>query len=125
MDSTALHRIQEAKLKRLEELEVQAATQGNATPPHILTERDGLRAELGFIDVVLNPQLGSETKRALRRFDQLDLVVNVVAGLVQRVSAMEKNQVADAAQRRIRQQVLNAWLFVISIGVLYLVFRGM
>jgi hypothetical protein len=123
MDNGALQRIQEAKLKRLEELEVQAAMHGSTAPPHIITERDALRSELGFLDVALNPQLSSETKRALRRFDQLELVVNVVAGLVQRVSAMEQRDLANGKQRWVRQQVLNAWLAAISVGVLYLIFR--
>lgn len=123
MDSTALHRIQGAKLRRLEELEVQAAARGANTPPEVLTERDALRIELGIIDAALNPQIGSETKRALRRFDQLDLVVNVVAGVVQRLSTLEQRIDQDSSQRWVRQQILNAWLALITIGVLYLILR--
>lgn len=125
MDSDALRRIQEAKIRRLEVLEEQAASLGGTAPPHIITERDTLRAELGFIDALTNPPIGAETRRAMKRFDQLDLVVNVVAGLVQRVSTMEASYKSDAAQRLIRQHILNAWLAIITIGVLYLVFRGM
>lgn len=123
MDNGALQRIQEAKMRRLEELEVQAAGFGTSAPPHIVTERDALRGELGFLDAVTNPPIGAETRRAMKRFDQLELVVNVVAGLVQRVSAMEQSHAADARQRWIRQQVVNAWMAAISIGILYLIFR--
>lgn len=123
MDNDALKRIHDAKLKRLEELEVQAATHGTLAPPHIINERDSLRAELGFIDAATNPPIDAQTKRVLKRFDQLELVVNVVAGLVQRVTTMEQAYQRDAAQRTIRQHVLNAWLAVITIGVLYLVLR--
>jgi hypothetical protein len=72
---------------------------------------------------VLNPQFGSETKRALRRFDQLELVVNVVAGLVQRLTLLEQRIDRDGGQRWVRQQILNAWLALITIGVLYLILR--
>jgi hypothetical protein len=97
MDSNALQRIQEAKIRRLEELEVQAAARGNNAPPEVLTERDALRAELGFIDVV--------------------------AGLVQRLTLLEQRIDRDGGQRWVRQQILNAWLALITIGVLYLILR--
>lgn len=125
MDSTALQRIQQAKLDRLEELEVQAAMHGNSAPPHILTERDALRTDLDLIGAVTDPPIGADLRRALRRYDQLDFNLNVTAGLVQRVTKIEEALTRDAAQRPIRQWILNGWLFAISIGILYLVIRGL
>lgn len=123
MDSNALQRIQEAKLRRLEELEVQAATHGTTAPPHIITERDALRTDLDLIGAVTDPPIGADLRRALRRYDQLDFNLNVTAGLVQRVTKIEEALTRDAAQRPLRQWILNGWLCIISIGVLYLIFR--
>lgn len=122
MRDEALSRIRTAKLRRLEIIEEQIAMVGEIhAEPAQLTERDDLKKQLGLADAVLNSGLDDETRRLFRRYDQADLNIAVLSNIVQRVSALEEWITFDRTSRVTRQRVLNAWLLLISIGVLLLI----
>jgi hypothetical protein len=59
-------RIREAQRRRLEALELQAATHGIDTPPHVATEIEDLRGQLAGVAVV-EPLNDEERHRATMR----------------------------------------------------------
>lgn len=121
MRDETLQRIREMKLRRLEILEEQIAAKGEYdSPPQMLTERDDLKKQLGLADAVLNSGLDDETRKIFRRYDQADLNIAVLSNVVQRVTSLEEWIAVDRAMRGPRQRVLNAWLLLISVGMLLL-----
>lgn len=127
MSDRATHaaQLREVKQRRLEALEIQAAELGNATPPHITTEMEQIKAGLIALTVAEVPEIQEDVKRVLRRYDQLDLVVQTLAGVVVRLTQQEQRSERDGAERIRRQTVLNAWLALLSLGVFYLIIRSL
>lgn len=124
MRDEALQRIRSLKLRRLEEIEIQIAGLGEYdADAKLLIERDDLKKQLGLADAVLNSGLDDETRRLFRRYDQADLNIAVLSNVVQRVSALEEWIGFDRGSREGRQRVLNAWLFLLSAGLLIILGR--
>lgn len=119
MRDEVLQRIREMKLRRLEILEEQIAAVGEPyAKPQELIERDDLKKFLGFSSAVVEGGLSEEDRKLFRRYDQVDLNISVLSGLVQRVTSLEEWIAVDRALRPGRQRVLNAWLFLVSAGLL-------
>lgn len=121
MRDEVLQRIREAKLRRLEILEEQIASVGEAyAEPQQRIERDDLKKFLGLSAAVVDGGLSEEDRRLFRRYDQADLNIAVLSNVVQRVTSLEEWIAVDRALRPARQRVLNAWLLLISIALLVL-----
>ena len=121
MRDEVLQRIREAKLRRLEILEEQIASVGEAyAEPQQRIERDDLKKFLGLSAAVVDGGLSEEDRRLFRRYDQADLNIAVLSNVVQRVTSLEEWIAVDRALRPARQRVLNAWLLLISIALLLL-----
>jgi hypothetical protein len=101
------------ELRRLAELEKQAALRGPQTEPAVLVEIQDLRHKYG-----------TSTSRFVRppggrdRTIDFDFLMNTVSAALQRVAAIEKHQEQDGKARNTRQLVLNIWLGAISMGVI-------
>lgn len=121
MRDEVLQRIREAKLRRLEILEEQIASVGEAyAEPQQRIERDDLKKFLGLSAAVVDGGLSEEDRRLFRRYDQADLNIAVLSNVVQRVTSLEEWIAVDRALRPARQRVLNAWLLLISVALLVL-----
>ena len=124
MRDEVLQRIREAKLRRLEILEEQIASVGEAyAEPQQRIERDDLKKFLGLSAAVVDGGLSEEDRRLFRRYDQADLNIAVLSNVVQRVTSLEEWIAVDRALRPARQRVLNAWLLLISAGMLIILGR--
>lgn len=101
------------ELRRLGELEKQAALYGPQTEPAVLVEIQDLRHKHG-----LSAGRRIRTDRTREAIDY-DFLMNVVAAALQRLTGVEETQKNDGAQRGARQMVLNVWLGIISAGVIF------
>jgi hypothetical protein len=118
----ALQKIREAKLRRLEILEEQIAARGEYdADPKLTIERDDLKKALGLVDAVSNGGIDEETRKVLRRYDQVDLNISVLSNLVMRVTALEEWIGFDRTTRGKRQKVLDLWLGALTVLLLALV----
>lgn len=101
--------IAQIELRRLAELEKQAATYGPSTEPAVLIEIQELRHKHGT-----SP--GRFVRPAGQRDKQIDVdyLVNMVAGMFRRLIAIEDRNTKEDATRPRRQMVLNIWLGAIS-----------
>ena len=121
MRDEVLQRIREAKLRRLEILEEQIASVGEAyAEPQQRIERDDLKKFLGLSAAVVDGGLSEDDRKLFRRYDQADLNIAVLSNVVQRVTSLEEWIAVDRALRPARQRVLNAWLLLISVALLVL-----
>lgn len=119
MRDEALAKIRQAKIRRLEHIELQIATHGEPTAPiELITERDDLRREVGIVGAVADGAIDDTTRKLLRRYDQADLNLNVMTNLVQRVTRIEEWTSADRGDRARRQLYLNLWLGAMTILLL-------
>lgn len=121
MQDDAIDKIRIAKTQRLEVLEVQAAQHGELlAPPHILNERERLRAELGLLDPMARPPIDAATRRTVRKYyqDDLDFLMDQLAKFGQRLTGLEELFRVDHAARPARQQILNLWLGGITAAVI-------
>lgn len=119
MRDEALAKIRQAKIRRLEGIELQIATHGESSAPiELITERDDLRREVGIVGAVADGAMDDSTRKLLRRYDQADLNLNVMTNLVQRVTHMEEWLASDRGERGKRQLYLNLWLGAMTILLL-------
>src|SRR5689334_12379222 len=65
-----LDAIREARQERLNELELQAARFGYRTPPEVANEIRQLKADLGLVEAVGQPDVSEEILQLLRRVAQ-------------------------------------------------------
>jgi hypothetical protein len=100
------------ELRRLAELEKQAALYGPQTEPAVLIEIQELRHKHGAPARFVRPPGGRDA-----RLDY-DFLMNTVAAALQRVAAIEIRNTKEDADRPRRQFVLNLWLGAISAAVL-------
>jgi len=115
----ALAKIRQAKIRRLEHIEIQIASAGDMhAPVELLNEREDLRREVGIVGAVADGNIDDSTRRLLRRYDQADLNLNVMTNLVQRVTRIEEWTAADHGERSRRQLYLNLWLGAMTILLL-------
>jgi hypothetical protein len=108
-----LDKIRIAKTQRLEVLEIQAAQQGEMlAPPHILNERERLRAELGLLDPMARPPIDAATRRTVRKYyqDDLDFLMDQMAKFGMRLTGVEETVRSERDARPSRQRVLSMWL---------------
>ena len=100
--------IAEIEHARMRELEKQAALFGPSTAPQILMELSELRKKY------------KRPRRSPARNIQLDidLLTNVLASTLQRVTLVEEALQRDEAQRQQRQQLLDVWLTVNTVLLL-------
>lgn len=103
IDSPHLDAVREAKRRRLEVLELQEASLGRETPPHVATEIADLRKELVGVEAVTNPSISKETVDALQQYGQLRAILVTVMGLVADVSELKRRMDADDDKRDARQ----------------------
>lgn len=100
--------VRQAKLARLDVLELQAAQQGISTPPHITTEIRQLREELDLPVVVSSPPLErgvEEIKVHLQNvLREVQIAVNTGTKNMERLSRLEKQAEEDREERHERQQ---------------------
>jgi hypothetical protein len=119
MRDEALAKIRQAKIRRLEHIEISIATAGDThAPVELLTERDDLRREIGIVGAVADGNIDDATRKLLRRYDQGDLNLNVLTNLVQRVTHIEEWLSSDRPERARRQLYLNLWLGAMTILLL-------
>jgi|KBSSwiStaDraftv2_1062776.scaffolds.fasta_scaffold140908_3 hypothetical protein len=119
MRDEALAKIRQAKIRRLEHIEIQIASAGDMhAPVELLNEREDLRREVGIVGAVADGAIDDSTRRLLRRYDQADLNLNVMTNLVQRVTRIEEWTAADHGERSRRQLYLNLWLGAMTILLL-------
>lgn len=119
MRDEALVKIREAKIRRLEAIELQIAIHGEPNaPPELLNERDDLKSSTGIIGAVADGSVDDSTRKLLRRYDQADLNINVLTNLVQRVTRIEDWLTSDRTERGRRQLYLNLWLGAMTILLL-------
>ena len=60
--TTHAHKIADAQRRRLEVLELQAAEQGNTTPPHIAVEIEDLRRDLSGVVIAAPEPIGPQER---------------------------------------------------------------
>jgi hypothetical protein len=101
------------ELKRLGELEKQAALFGPQTEPAVLVEIQDLRHRHG-----ISAGRRVRTDRTRESLDY-DFLMNTVAAALQRLTAVESHQTADGQKRGRRQMVLNIWLGAITAVVVF------
>lgn len=119
MRDEALAKIRQAKIRRLEGIELQIAQHGETNAPiELLNERDDLRQSIGIVGAVADGAIDDSTRKLLRRYDQADLNLNVMTNLVQRVTRMEEWFGVDRSERGRRQLYLNLWLGAMTILLL-------
>lgn len=102
------------ELRRLAELEKQAAMHGPQTEPHVLVEIQDLRHKHGIA-------AGGRFVRPPGQRDQridYDLLVYNVSGMFRRILAIEERNTKEDELRPKRQLVLNLWLGGITAIVL-------
>lgn len=92
-----LDAVREAKQQRLEALEIQQATYGIDTPPHVINEIDELRRELAGVHAITTSPLSDETLRAMSDYGQLRATLVTVMGLVADMRDL-KDAVADISK---------------------------
>lgn len=120
VDSPHLDAVREAKRRRLEVLELQEASLGRETPPHIATEIADLRKELVGVEAVTNPSISKETIDALQSYGQLRAILVTVMGLVADVGDL-KQRVGRGEEMRVSRQHRVDMLFLalfLSVGFL-------
>lgn len=100
------------ELRRLAELEKQAAIHGPSTEPAVLIEIAELQHKYH------RTQRGSNGGTRLRDAFEYDFLMNTVAAALRRVTAIEARNTKEDGERPRRQLILNAWLGAISAGML-------
>lgn len=106
------------ELRRLGELEKQAAMHGPRTEPEILIEIQDLRHKYG---AATGPTMAGRFVRPPGQRDQkldYDFLMNTVAGVLRRMLAIEERNKNEDSTRPRRQVVLNLWLGAISAALL-------
>lgn len=91
-------KVRRIKLRRLGELEAQAASYGPATPPEITTEIEDLRAELEIVDNLERGGLDPPMQELLGRYDTSNQITAFFRAQAGRVRQLESS-IADLADR--------------------------
>lgn len=99
--------IRDIKLKRLHELEKQAAFHGPHTSPGVLVEIQDIYSQY--------PDLRQKTsfQRQMYQLDY-DFLMNTVAAGLKRLTELENAFVGDQNKRKLRQLIHDAWMLVIT-----------
>ena len=105
--------IREIKLKRVKELEKQAALYGPLTDPGILVE----------IQDIYNQYPEARKSRTPFAYVELDydFLMNTVAAALKRLTELEISVREDQGKRVLRQMGLNVWLTIITTILLLVV----
>jgi hypothetical protein len=88
-DREHAERIRQTLLRRLRELEVQAATYGPSTPPHILIDIDDVKSKLSAVEPLAQNVTDPQILALLRRYDQLDLLTGFLTDQGKRLRVVE------------------------------------
>jgi hypothetical protein len=86
-----LDAIREARQERLNELELQAARFGYRTPPEIANEIRQLKADLGLVEAVGQPDVSEELLQLLGRFAQRRATDDLVLRMQQSIREIERS----------------------------------
>lgn len=78
-----------AKQRRLDQLEIQAATYGLDVPPHISTEIADLQSELELVFVMSRPALDPRLRRVLAETDNVELLGKFIGAHARRLTDIE------------------------------------
>ncbi|MBK9943663.1 MAG: hypothetical protein IPP13_18810 [Kouleothrix sp.] len=98
-------RIRNMQLRRLNELELQAAQFGPHTDPGILIEIQEIYNQF--------PQFRNRAGVDHARLDY-DFLMNAVAAALQRLTLLEQSQESDKQRRRRRQLIQDLWMVAIT-----------
>lgn len=99
--------IRDIELRRLEELERQAALHGPRTEPSVLLEIQDLHHKY--------PETRQNDRGFYMASLDYDFLMNVVASALMRVTELEKDKIADKKDRLKRQVVQDVWKILITI----------
>jgi hypothetical protein len=99
--------VQAIELRRLTELQKQAALTGPHTPPHVLIE----------IQDIQNRYPHVRPRRADRAYSVLDydFLMNTVAAALERITKIEQHGLAERDSRVNRQLLHDAWMIAITV----------
>lgn len=106
------------ELRRLAELEKQAARYGPQTDPATLIEIADLRNKHGRS----TPNVTIAERRSNQALDY-DFLMNTVAAALQRLTVIEGLVLGDQAKRPLHQLINMAWMLAITAILLYAVLR--
>ena len=106
--------IKRIELRRLAELEEQAALTGPQTDPAILIEIADLRNK--YPRVVPS---ATHTERRSNAALDYDFLMNVLAAALQRITAIETIVLGEKARRPFHQALNIAWMTAITLMLLY------
>ena len=101
--------IEEIDLRRLTELRKQAALLGPHTDPAILIEIQDLNNKHA------HPGGSRATRSSTRTTNDYDLLLNIVASGLQRLTMIEQQVRRDASKRITRQLIHDIWMIFISV----------
>lgn len=102
------------KQRRLDELELQAAVYGVGVPAAIAMEIDQLKLDLAALEPVTSPTPSDDVKDLLKRYNYMEYWQDVLAGALQRLTALEQGYHADKTARETRQRKLDGWLLLLT-----------
>ena len=102
--------IEQIELRRLGELQKQAAMYGPRTEPSILIELQELKHKYRWND-------RSDRRQLLNNLDY-DFLMNTVAAALMRLNVVEGNQQQDTRRRHYRQLLHDIWMILITVLVL-------
>lgn len=110
--------VAQMELRRLRELEKQAAIHGPQTEPAVLIEIQDLRHKYGALT---GPTAALRFVRPPGQRDpqiDYDLLVYNVSGMFRRILAIEERNGKEDSTRPRRQNILNIWLAAISAAII-------
>lgn len=110
--------IKAIELRRLAELEKQAALYGPQTEPAILVEIQDLRNKYGD---ARRPNATFAERRSNQALDY-DFLMNTVAAALQRLTIIETIVLGEKEKRPLHQAINMFWMAAISVALLYALF---
>lgn len=84
-------KVRRIKMRRLEELEAQAATYGISAPPEITNEIDDLRDELEIVDNLERGKLDPPMQELLSRYDTGDQLIAFFRAQASKIRQLEQS----------------------------------
>lgn len=107
------------EIRRLAELEKQAALYGPQTEPSVLIEIADLRNKYGRT----TPNVTVADRRSNAALDY-EFLMNTVAAALQRLTIIEAIVLSEQSRRPLHQAINMAWMLTITFLLLYALFAG-
>jgi hypothetical protein len=110
--------IRKVKLKRLHELDLQAAAMGEYnTPPHVEMERSSLRSELGMVEDAIAAPAGPEISEELGPSGRFKVYHQQNVEIRRSIAALAIDLERFVQQSQDWRSMHRQWLFIIGIAV--------